>query len=209
MNDVQGPIAGRLRRPSWRDPRLLIGLLLIALSVVAVSTIVASADRTTEFYAAKQTLTPGTVVEKSHLVVVSARVGGTSYLAADAAPWGQVVTRVVEAGEMLPAAALADAEDFDGRPVAVQSSLPLATGIGPGALVDVYLTVEGADGKPQTSQVGSALVVDQVTRDQSAFGSRTGETVYVVVPSRDITRFLDALATDGEISVVGLAGSGT
>ena len=208
MNDTHGPVAGRLRRPTWRDPRLLIGLLLIALSVVAVSTIVSSADRTTEFYAAKETLTPGTVVERSHFVVVAARISGKTYLAADSEPWGQVVTRVVDAGELIPATSLASREDFDGRPVAVQSALPLAEGIGPGALVDVYLTVEGTDGRPQTSQVGASLVVDQVTRDDSAFGSRTGETVYLVVPARDVARFLEALASEGEVSVVGLPGPG-
>lgn len=207
MNESQGSVAGRLRRPTWRDPRLLIGLLLIALSVVAVSTIVNAADRTTEFYAAKDTLTPGTVIDKSHLVVVSARISGDAYVARDAEPWGQVVTRVIDAGEIVPSTALASRDDFDGRPVAVQSSLPLAGGIGPGALVDVYLTIEGDDGRPKTTQVGASLVVDHVAADDSAFGSRSGETVYVVVPARDVADFLEALATEGEISIVGLPGS--
>lgn len=208
MNESQGAIAGRLRRPTWRDPRLLIGLLLIALSVVAVSAIVNTADRTTPYYAAKETLTPGTVIDKSHLVLVSARIGGQAYVSGDSEPWGHVVTRVVDAGELVPASALSTRDDFDGRPVAVQSSLPLASGIGPGALVDVYLTVEGADGTPKTTQVGSALVVDQVTQDDSAFGAIAGETVYVVVPQREVAEFLEALATDGEISIVGLPGLG-
>jgi hypothetical protein len=206
MNDSHGPVAGRLRRPTWRDPRLLIGLLLIAISVVAVSSIVNSADRTTPYYAATETLTPGTVIDKSHLVLVSARIGGESYISLDTEPWGHVVTRVIEEGELVPARALASREDFDGRPVAVQSSLPLASGIGPGALVDVYLTVEGADGRPKTTQVGSALVVDQVTQDDSAFGASAGETVYVVVPEREVAAFLEALATEGDISIVGLPG---
>jgi hypothetical protein len=32
-----GVTARRLRRPSWRDPRLLVGLLLVLLSVVGVA----------------------------------------------------------------------------------------------------------------------------------------------------------------------------
>ena len=95
-----GPIAGRLKRPTWRDPRLLIGIALIALSVVSVGSMVRSADTTVPHYAASEVLTPGTVLTQANVVVTRVRVSQGEYLGADAdAPWGQVVTRVVEPGE--------------------------------------------------------------------------------------------------------------
>ncbi|HZJ39418.1 MAG TPA: hypothetical protein VFD20_00510, partial [Demequina sp.] len=72
MSDT--PVAGRLRRPGWRDPRLLAGLLLIAVAVTAVAGIVRSADTTFPYYAAADTLTPGTVLTRDDVVVVRVRI---------------------------------------------------------------------------------------------------------------------------------------
>lgn len=206
MNDAAKPVAGRLRRPTWRDPRLLVGLVLIALSVVAVATIVRGADETSPYYAARGPIAPGTVLTQEDLVVVSARLSSNAYVPASEVPWGQVVNRTVGAGELLPAAALSMPGDFDGRPVAVRTSLPLAASVDRGAVVDVYVTEEDREGRPVTRLIGEALVVDDVVREDRSFGLGTGETVYVVVPASKITEFLDALAGGGDISVVGLAG---
>ena len=199
------PVAGRLRRPGWRDPRLLIGLVLIAVAVTAVSGIVRSSDTTTPYYAARSTLVPGTVLNRDDVVVVHVRIPSGTYVAPDDAPWGRVVTRTVGDGEMVPREALADPDDFDGRPVAVATSLPLADGIERGSLVDVYLTRTDAEA-PHTELVASALVVASVERDSGSFSAGSTQTVYVVVPHGDIEGFLDALAAEGDISVVGLAG---
>ena len=203
MSDA--PVVGRLRRPGWRDPRLLVGLLLIAMSVTAVTGIVRSADQTTAYYAARDTIAPGTVLEEEDLVVVRVRVPEALYVEPGSEPWGQVVTRVVADGELVPIAALADATEFDGRPVAVETNLPLAEGITSGSLVDIYLTTT-QDDVPLTELVASSLVVETVERDSGSFSTGSAETVYVVVPRGDIETFLSALAADGDISVVGMAG---
>jgi hypothetical protein len=188
---------------------LLVGIVLIALSVAAVSTIVRSADHTTPYYAARGPIAPGTVLTQDDVVVVSARVAGDVYVESSEEPWGKVVTRIVGEGELLPAAALSTSEDFSGRPVAVRTTLPLAASISRGAVVDVYVTVEDQSGKPATRLIGGGLVVEDVAQEDSAFGVGTGETVYVVVPAREIAKFLEALAGGGEVSVVGLAGQGS
>lgn len=204
------PVAGRLRRPGWKDPRLLIGLLLIAVSIVGVSAIVSAADRTTPYYVAKSTLTPGTVLAIDDLAVAHVRIGSGGYLLADgtaeAEPWGQVVTRVVEEGELLPAGALASADAFDSRPVAVVTTSPVSADVRPGSVVDVWVTASGGEGPPDSTLVGEGLVVADVNRDQGAFSAGSSETVYVVVPRAGLEGFLEALAMEGAVSVVGLAG---
>ncbi|MFN3866550.1 MAG: hypothetical protein ACK4MD_07530 [Demequina sp.] len=204
------PVAGRLRRPGWKDPRLLIGLLLIAVAMVGVASIVSAADRTVAHYVAQHTLTPGTVLDTDHLAIAHVRVGTGTYLVADPAaaqPWGRVVTRVIEAGELVPEASLASAADFEGRPVAVVTTSPVAADVRPGSLVDVWVTARDASGAPASRLVGDGLVVADVVGDDQGFGSRRGQTVYVVVPRSGLEEFLEALATDGAVSVVGLAGA--
>lgn len=207
MSPNPGPIVGRLKRPGWTDPRLLIGMVLIAIAVVATSSIVANADTTEAVLAARGTLTPGTVLTEANVVVVHVRVG-ENYIPADDAPWGQVVTRVVGPGELVPAEALADPEDFDSRPVAVMATVPLAEGIERGAVVDVWVTSEGAFG-PDSILVAGGLVVDQVDRGSGAFASGGTETVYVIVEAHDVGDFLAALNGQDAVAVVASAGSPT
>lgn len=208
VNASNGPIAGRIKRPSWRDPKLLVGLALIAFSVVAVATVIQGADTTAPYYSARHTLTPGTVITEADVTLVNVRVGTGTYLAADAAaPWGQVVTRVVGPGELIPASSLVPQDEFDSRPVAVRTSLPLGEAIARGSIVDVWLTVETEDG-PESTQIAEGLIVEQVDRAGGAFSVANSETVYVVVPGNQLADFLDAIASGGDISVVGLAGAG-
>ena len=205
MNVTHGPIAGRMRRPTWKDPRLLIGIALIALAVIGVSSVVRSADTTSPYYVARDTIAPGTVVTESHVVVAHVRVSSGTYAAPGQWEPGQVATRVIGQGELVPLGALSPADGFTGRPVAVRTALPLAATVERGSVVDVWLTVRDDDG-PRSSLVASGLVVAEVDRTSGAFSVGHSETVYVVVPTHQMASFLDTLATPGDISVVGLAG---
>ncbi|WP_430868550.1 hypothetical protein [Demequina aurantiaca] len=209
MIGTAGPTVGRLKRPSWRDPRLLIGLVLIAVAVVAVSALTRASDSTAPYFAAKQVLTPGTVLTEADVVVVRVRVPTDVYVSAegDDAPWGEVVTRVVGEGELLPVAAVAQAKDVDLRAVAVRTATPLAKDIGTGSVVDIWLTQEAA-GVPESSLIAQSVVVSQVESDDGAFAVGSGETVYVLVPQADMSDFLGSVATEGAISIVGRAGGG-
>lgn len=202
------PVAGRLRRPGWKDPRLLVGVLLIAVAIVGVSAIVQGADRTVAYYAADTTLTPGMVLDEGHVAVAQVQVADDVYVAANATaqPWGQVVTRVIEQGELVPASALESPTDFDGRPVAVVTTSPVAPDIVAGSQVDIWVTAPNAQGDPMSSLVGEQLVVADVMREDGAFSMSRAPTVYVVVPADQIQPLLQALAVDGDVAVVGRGG---
>lgn len=202
------PVAGRLRRPGWKDPRLLVGILLIAIAVVGVSALVQDADRTAAYYSAVTTITPGTALTHDDLTVVHVRVADGVYVPVDEqqAPWGKVVTRVVESGELVPASALDDAALFAARPVAVVATSPVSEEIVPGSPVDVWVTTTDEHGEPASSLVGAQLVVTQVVREDGAFAASRAPTVYVLVPSDEIQPFLEALAVDAQVSVVGRGG---
>jgi len=201
------PIAGRLRRPGWRDPRLLLGLLLIAVSVTAVTATVRAADETTPYYAARSTLTPGAIVTRDDVKVVRVRLEGGTYVAPGDEPWGKVVARVIGRDELLPAGALTAPDNFAARTIAVRTTLPLADGIDAGSVVDIYLTTD--DDSPSTTVVARGLTVESVEHDDGSFSASTVETVYVVAARDEVEGLLDALASRGDISVVGLAGGGS
>ncbi len=196
-------VAGRLKRPSWSDPRLLVGLLLIAIAVVAVGLTVKATDDSVSYYAARDTLTPGTVLSESSVDVAQGRVPGEAYVAVEGSePWGMVVSRTVAAGELVPHGALVEAADADVRPIAVVTGVPLAEGIEPGSIVDVWVSKE-SDDERATVVIAEGLTVAAVDRGDGAFATRE-DTVHVAVPTADVGAFLGAVSGGGTIAVVGL-----
>ena len=65
----------RLKKPSWKDPRLLVGILLVLASVVGVISLVGGADQTTEAYAARHPIAVGEKLTTDKLHRVKVRLG--------------------------------------------------------------------------------------------------------------------------------------
>ncbi|MFS0704654.1 hypothetical protein AB6N23_09040 [Cellulomonas sp. 179-A 9B4 NHS] len=217
--DLPAPTAVRLRRPGWRDPRLLVGLVLIAGSVALGSWAVGAAQRTVPVWVARDVLAPGDALDPDDLVLADVRLGAAAdrYLRADAdLPPDRVVLRTVDAGELVPVAAVGSADALAVRPVAVPLTGPASRGLVAGASVDVWWTPSGADAATADAapadaaprQLASALTVAEVSAPDGAFGTGGSRTVHVLVPTDDLPAVLAALAGDGVVDVVPVPGSG-
>lgn len=211
MLDTTGlpaPVAARLRRPGWRDPRLLLGVALIAGSVAAGSWVVRSAAHTVPVYAARQSVVPGDTLEAAALEVVDVRgVDVSRYLSADEPlPDETVVLRTVAAGELVPRTALGAADDLDVRPVALPLHGSASAALRAGTLVDVWFTPGEEDGGAPRALV-EAVTVAEVDDEAGSFGA-DGGTVHVLVPLPVLPDVLAALASAGTVDVVSVPGSG-
>ncbi|MDO8144177.1 MULTISPECIES: hypothetical protein [unclassified Isoptericola] len=211
---LPSPVAPRLRRPTWRDPRLVVGLLLVALAVALGAWVVSGADRTVPVYVAAGTLTPGEPVAAEDLRVVDVNLGAETarYLRADVGPpTDQVALRVVEDGELVAAGALGPAERVDVRAVAVPVSAGLSERIRAGALVDLWFVPDVAPGSkggaPEPEPLVTGVVVEQVDVSDSGLVVADGGTVHVLVGSERLPAVLSALGADGSIAVVPVAGA--
>lgn len=215
---LPAPVANRLRRPGWRDPRLLAGVAMVAAAVALGSWLVRSAQHVEPVYAARHALVAGDPVRPDDLVVVGVRgVDLARYLPADRAVGEVVALRTVGAGELVPRAAVGDAADVDVRSVAV----PLAGAPGHdlvvGAVVDLWFTPRpdtggSPDVAPGTSASAAArplaqgVTVSEVSSGDSAFATQAGAGVRVLVPSARLADVLQALAADGTVDVVPVPG---
>ena len=137
------PPATRHRAVRWRDPRLVVGVMLVTVSGLLGATLLSGADRTVGVWAARDDLAAGRTLSPADLVrrEVAFEDDGAAagYVSAERPPpAGTVLTRDVGAGELLPRAAVAGAE------------AP--------ALVEVPLTVP-AESVPATVRVGSVVDV--------------------------------------------------
>jgi len=198
------PPAVRSRPPGWRDPRLWVGLLIVAVSVVAGSRLLAAADDTVAVWAVTEARGPGSALTESDLVVRRVRFAHESdlaaYFRADAAlPADLQLARGVGAGELLPRSAVGTAEQQAGLvelPVAVEAD-QVPPSVQTGSTVDVYVGDE-----PVLSGV---TVVDAPSAD-AGFGSVGGRRQLVLsVPEDAAAAYVGAVATDDTpvLTVVG------
>jgi hypothetical protein len=212
---LPAPVAARLRRPTWRDPRLVVGVVIVAASVALGSWAVSSAGRTVPVYVADGTLTPGEAVDASRLRTVDVRIdaGTELYLRADQdLPAELVALRVVDDGELVARSALGDGADVDVRSVSVPVDQAMSARVTAGSVVDLWSAPEapaGADAPAaEPSPLVEGVVVEQVDEAGSGLVVADGATLHVLVPADDLPAVLSALADPGAVTVVPRAGAG-
>jgi hypothetical protein len=210
----------RRRRSFWIDPRFVVGIVLVVVSVLGVDALVNAANASTNLLAARSALTPGQRVHASDLVPTSVRVGHTAGLylrASDVPSAGVVVTRAVAAGELVPHSAIGSeaGKSLTSIVVSVDGALPAS--ISPGSRVDLWASQSadvansgatstatddgGAGGRAApTVLVSSAIVVRLV--DQKNLVASNGSSVELLVPKSATASVLDAIANDAVLNVL-------
>lgn len=178
------PPALRGHRPAWRDPRLWIGIVLVAASVVVGARVLAAADDTVGVWAAAGDLGAGRRVEADDLVARRVRFADRDALDGyftvdDELPAGLELTRSVGAGELLPRAAVGtpDETGLVEVPIAVEPEL-VPPDVEPGDVVDVYvvapISADAADPAQERPPTGPALTGATVVAApelESSFGT--------------------------------------
>lgn len=205
------------RRRPLADPRLLIGLLLVAASVAATVGLVSAVDRRAQVYAATGPLEPGERIHASDLVARGVALDGSDslYLAVGRMPKeGLVVTRAVARGELVPAAAVATTSDVDATTIVLRLATRVSGAVTPGATVDVWAAPPAATTSAAAGDAGGvvgsvpavlvedAAVVRVLDDDASLAADRDGSAVEVRIPRSRIARVLAAVAAGQGLSVV-------
>lgn len=178
------PPALRASRPGWRDPRLWLGVLLLAGSVVLGARLLAAADDTVTVWAMAADRGSGVPVAAEDLEVQRVRFADRAALAhyfpADQpVPEGVVLTRAVGAGELLARSAVGAADDVPVLevPLAVDPQR-VPPGVEAGSVVDVWVT--GAE-RPALRAV---TVVAAPSYDEGFAVSGTRQVVVAVEDER-------------------------
>lgn len=208
MTEVASPRAVRLTTPRWLDTRLVLGVLLVALSVAAGARVFTAADNLTAVYVAAHDLVPGQHISADDLAVGHVRLRGQAglYVSAGATlPVGYVVTRYVGADELLPAAALATPSTAGPSRFVTVPVQPghLPDNLGRGDLVDVYLTPKSAAGAavPQPELVLAAVPVEARSGGTRTFSASSAYSVVLAVPAGKVAAAVHAVES-GTIDLV-------
>lgn len=208
--------ARRVSAPSWRDPRLLVGVVLVLASVVLGARVVSAAQQTASVWALSRAVGAGQPVTAADLRVAEVHLdAGTTpaYVPASAelAP-DLVALRGLAPGELLPRAALGRTGDLTSRPVTVPVTGNVPRGVEVGALVDVWVVRPGdpsglADPAEPERVVGAAEVSAVVTGG-GGLSARSGADVQVLVPQDAMAALLQAGSDGHDVVLVPLPGAG-
>lgn len=199
--------SARFRRPTWRDPRLLTGLLLVLLSVAGVTAVVAATNRTDPYLAAARDIEVGQPVTEGDVVAVDVRLQDAAalYVPADAAPGpGTVATQRIPSGQLLPVSALGTADRLDRKPVAVPVEHTLPDDAGAGSHVDVWVAGQKPSGRGYESArlLLPAAEIAAVEAEETALGAGRGTVVHVLVEEDPMEELVDALGNDARVTLV-------
>lgn len=200
----------RLRRPRWKDPRLIVGIVLVVASVLMGALLVSRLAETTSVLVARSPIVPGDVIGPDNLATVEMRLGEQDGLyvgSVDAIPSGAVATRTVQAGELIPLSAVGQSGDVPLRPIVIPVDATVAESVAPGATVELWHTSPKAD--DGTSADAELLVSAGIVRnidEGSSLGMRS-MAVEVLVPQGDLPAVLKVLSRDERLDVIGVPGA--
>lgn len=212
MVHLQGE-APRLKKPSWKDPRLLIGLMLVLASTAGVIALLESQDSTTEVYAAREDIPVGSALSLEDVVAVPVNLGDSAdaYRPVDEGfPDDAVATRLIPRGELIPASAIGSADDLDRKPVGLTVEDPLPSGTAAGDRVDVWVSLRADTNTYEEPRLLlEAAEIAELTVGESALGGSASTLVQVLVEDAAMPQLLDALSNEARIAVVLDPGAGS
>lgn len=214
MSERPSARAARIQKPTWRDSRLLVGILLVLGSIALGSYLMARADDRVPMYAAAGTLTPGQALSEQSVVRVDVQLGDglTSYLSArEPLPADRIVLREVRAGELVPASALGTPEESGLAQLTIAVDPTSAAPLLSGTIVDVFVNqpVEGVNNQYE----GPELLLERVAvaavdaSGRGLGGSSRGAAVRVMVPIEQVPDLIAAVDRDAKITVVPVPGA--
>ena len=188
------------------DPRLVIGVALVLVSLAGVWLVVQQSARTETAWAATRTLLPGDTVAAGDVQQIEVRLPQSQdrYLDASADPVGMVVASTVGEGEVLPLRALGSAASVDRSAVVIDVEGALPRSVRTGSLVDVWTAAPNDDGYDAPAVLIDDAIVVGVVEDEGILAS-AAQQLELLVPTDETSRLLEAMSNEHVLSVVPLA----
>jgi hypothetical protein len=201
----------RLRPRPWREPRLVLGVLLVLGATVLGARLAAAGDDRVEYWAVRSGVTPGDTVSEDVLEPTRVRLSdgaSANYVRADeefAAPLDELVwAHELSPGSLVGKTSLVERQ---GR---TSGELPLnvAEGAAPGDLergdlVDVWVGPgPGDDASTETVRVLEAVKVLQTGDDAAAVGGSLAQTVLVEVDQARLGTSVIGTVATGHVTLV-------
>ena len=216
MAQLPEPTAKRLQRPSWRDARLLVGLVLVLLGTALGARIIATSDDTVPMYAASTVIRPGDHLTSDNVRRVDVQLGDETsrYLSArSAVPDDSYALRDIPEGELVPVSAVGTGSTVTVQAVTVEVDANSARGLPANAVVDVWVSSRDTQ-STQERYLEATLALERVSvspvsQDTSRFGAAASSmAVQLRVPRNKVAEIIAAVDRQSRFTLVPVPGQG-
>lgn len=189
----------------WVDPRLFLGALLVASSIVGVVAVLVVGNRTEVAYAASSTIAPGQLITVGDLVAVEVALGSSAaaYLSVETAPAGDfIVTQAVQSGELVPRSAIGD-PDSSRSSVIIEIAGGLPAELGAGSAVELWSSLESSPGTYGAPALTSAnAIVARILPQEGTLSSSQIDRVELLVPKPEVPALLAVINNDARLALI-------
>lgn len=205
--ETRTPSASRVRRPSWKDPRLALGAVLVIASVAGTVYLVGELHQTSTVYVASSNITLGEQLTTENMKTQEVQLGDTleNYLHVDM-PVGQEAraNTFISAGELIPVTSITNSALGSRRPINVELPADLSSSITPGSFVDVWIAKRESSGNTYEVPEKLSSMVEVAARVESGGGlvGTHGTNLELLVEPNQLEPLLQALANESRIIVV-------
>ncbi|WIK64780.1 hypothetical protein [Gleimia hominis] len=193
-------------RSVLRDPRFVIGLIIVVISLVGTTLLVRHARSGEALYLLRENVAMGQTIDEGKLEVVDARPETHVYVKRGALPKGAVATRSLSAGELLPQSAVSDSTAQGRRQVVVNVSGDVPSSVKVGSAVEVWqvedTAVDPASHQEAAKPLSGDAIVLGVHEPGKGLSIRAGRAVEVSVPETDLPGVLAGMSQDKNLVVV-------
>jgi len=206
-NPARDTAGARVKRPGWKDPRLALGVVLVAASVIGTVYLVRGMNETTAVYVAETNITLGEKLSDLNLQQREVQLGESldHYLSV-----GQIdldnarANTFIEAGELITKSSITSSQIGERRPINVELPADLSQAITPGSFVDVWVAKKQAGGASYgvPEQLASMVEVSARVSRSGGFAGENGTNLELLVESGKLEAFLQALANDARLTVI-------
>ncbi|SMQ60857.1 hypothetical protein [Agreia sp. VKM Ac-1783] len=197
----------RAHRSFVFDPRFIIGLVLVVVSALGVTWLVATVDQTADVYVASSTLNTGERFTTDDLAVAHVRLGTAvdRYLEpADIPADGVVAVRPIEKGELVPRSSVGEVRAGDEAQVVVTVSGPIPSVVDRSSRVTLWSSAASDSGT--TFEAPVVLVADaeviSVIEPTGIVASGSEMRVELRVPRGSVASVLEAMANGAALAIV-------
>lgn len=195
-----------MKSKRWLDPRLIIGVVLVAVSIASVAFVVAQSNRTIEVWVASGPVGAGETLAAQDVALARVQLESTDlYHHHDASPVGKVVTQSLAAGELIPRSAVVDEALVETSQISIPIPASAAVDFGRGDVVDVW---SAAPSEERTSgYLSPRILVDDavivaVHQPEGLLSAANEVQIELLIPAGDTTDALDAVTNRHALHLV-------
>lgn len=190
---------------TWRDPRLIIGIFLIVVSIVGVSVLVSTARAGIPIYQASRDIAAGEPLNASNVSIVSARPGADVYVTDGEELTGSYAKHSLRQGELIARSAVTTREEESMRTFLIVVDDGLPEGVHVGDHIEMWFVPDSLPSEtapPQAQRIDADVTLVRVIGQSTGLGVSAGTRVEIRADAEHMANLLTYTHAQGKLIAV-------